>query len=91
MQPIAHAIPRALAELLRGSPLSPGKVEFAWKAAVGPGMERVTSVRLEGHVLLVEARTPAWTAEVRRSSRIILQRMQTLLGEDVIQEIAVRA
>ena len=91
MQPIAHAIPRALAELLRGSPLSPGKVEFAWKAAVGPGMERVTRVRLEGHVLLVEARTPAWTAEVRRSSRIILQRMQTLLGEDVIQEIAVRA
>jgi hypothetical protein len=91
MQPLAQAIPRVLAELLRGSPLSPGKVDFAWKAAVGPAMERVTRVRLEGHTLLVEAHTPHWTREIARSSRIILKRMQVLLGEDVIQEISIRA
>ena len=91
MQPLAQAIPRALGQLLRGSPLSPGKVEFAWKAAVGPAMDRVTSVRLDGHVLLVEARTPQWAHEVARSSGIILKRMQALLGDAVIRELTVRA
>lgn len=90
MQPLAHAIPRALAELLRETPLSPGKVEFAWKATVGPAMVRGTAVRLEGHTLLVEARTTAWAREVSRSSRIILKRMETLLGVDVIRELSVR-
>ena len=90
MQPLAHVIPRALAELLRETPLSPGKVEFAWKAAVGPAMVRGTAVRLEGHILLVEARTTAWAREVSRSSRIILKRMETLLGVDVIRELSVR-
>jgi hypothetical protein len=91
MLPLTAAIPRALAELLRGSPLSPGKVDFAWKAAVGPAMQRVTAVRLEQGVLLVDVQTKPWANEVGRSSRIILRRMQTLLGEDVINEISVRA
>lgn len=91
MQPLAQAIPRVLAELLRGSPVSPAKIEFAWKAAVGPAMDRVTRVRLENHVLIVEARTPHWTREVSRSSRIILTRLQGLLGEHVIRELSIRA
>jgi hypothetical protein len=90
MQPIAHAIPRAIAELLKNAPLSPGKVEFAWKTIVGPAMERGTSVRLEGHKLLVEARTGAWAREVSRSSHVILRRMELLLGPDVVQELIVR-
>ena len=91
MQPISQAIPRVVAELLRGSALSAGKVEFAWKAAVGPAMDRVTRVRLEGRILLVEAHTPHWTREVSRSSRIILRRLQGLLGEDVVEELSIRA
>ena len=90
MVPIAHAIPRAVAELLRASPMSPGKVEFAWKTAVGPAIERGTAVRLEGRVLLVDVQTAAWGREVSRSSRIILKRMETLLGPGVIQELRVR-
>lgn len=91
MQPLAQAMPRVLAELLRGTPVSPGKIEFAWKAVVGPAMERVTRVRLEGHVLIVEARTPHWTREVARSSQIILNRLQGLLGEHVVRELSIRA
>jgi predicted nucleic acid-binding Zn ribbon protein len=90
MLPIHHVIPRAVAELLRGAPLSPGKVDFAWKAAVGAAMQRVTSVRLEGGVLLVDAQGPQWTREVARSSRVILKRMQALLGDEVIREVRVR-
>jgi predicted nucleic acid-binding Zn ribbon protein len=91
MLPLTAAIPRALAELLRGTPLSPGKVEFAWKASVGPALQRVTAVRLEQGILLVDSQSAQWANEVRRSSKIILRRMQTLLGDEAIKEITVRA
>ena len=90
MKPLAHAVPGALAHLLRATPMSPGKIDFAWKAAVGPAMQRVTSVRLENGLLLVEAASEPWGREVSRSSRVILTRLQTLLGEDVVTRIEVR-
>ena len=90
MLPLASAVPGAVADLLRRSPLSPGKVAFAWRTAVGPALERVTAVRLEGGVLIVDARTPEWAREVSRSSRIILGRLQTLLGATAVVRIDVR-
>jgi hypothetical protein len=91
MQPLAQAIPKVLAELLRAAPASPGKIEFAWKAAVGPAVARVTRVKLEGRLLLVESDTPVWTREVVRSSPVILRRLNNLLGSDAIAGISVRA
>ena len=90
MLPITHAVPGAVAELLRGAPLSPGKVAFAWSAAVGPATARTTAVRLEGTVLLVDATTLAWAREISHSSGVILTRLQTLLGPDVVTRIEVR-
>jgi hypothetical protein len=54
MRPISHVVPAALMELLRNTPLSDGKVRFAWKTAVGPAIERATAVKLENGVLLVD-------------------------------------
>jgi hypothetical protein len=71
--------------------MSPGKVEFAWKTAVGPAMQRMTAVRLEGRVLLVEARSIAWQREVLRSSATVLARLKALLGDQVIAEIRLRS
>jgi predicted nucleic acid-binding Zn ribbon protein len=90
VRPLTSALPGALAELLRGAPLSAGKVSFAWRAAVGPAVERETSVRLEGRTLLVDAASAQWAREVRRSSSIILNRLKTLLGNDAVSEILVR-
>ena len=90
MKPIAHAMPGAVAELLRGAALSPGKVDFAWKAAVGPGLQRTTAVRLEGTRLLVDAASRQWAKEITRSSGVILARLQLLLGKDTVTEISVR-
>jgi len=90
MRPLSSALPGALAELLRGAPLSPGKVAFAWRAAVGPALERETSVRLEGGTLIVDAATRQWASEVRRASSTILRRMDTLLGPDTVKELQVR-
>ena len=90
MLPISSGLPGALAELLRCSPLSDGKVTFAWKAAVGPAFERVTHVKLEHRVLLVETASAQWSREVMRSSPVILTRLQSLLGADVVERIEVR-
>jgi hypothetical protein len=89
MQPLSNGMPGALVELLRGSPLSDGKVTFAWKAAVGPAIERVTCVKLEHRVLLVETPSAQWSKEVMRSSPVILKRLHSLLG-DVVERIEVR-
>jgi len=90
MLPISAGLPGALVELLRGSPLSDGKVTFAWKAAVGPAIERVSHVKLERKVLLVETASAQWSQEVMRSSPVILRRLQALLGADAIERIEVR-
>jgi len=90
MQSITHALPGALTELLRGAPLSPGKVSFAWTAAVGAAVGRVTSVRLERDVLIVEAASAQWSREVKRSASVILPRLQTLLGKETVRKLEVR-
>lgn len=82
-------MPGALIELLRGTPLSDGKVTFAWKAAVGPAIDRVTNVKLERRVLLVETASAQWSTEVMRSSPVILKRLQSLLGAETIERIEV--
>ena len=91
MRPLQQAMPGALVELLRQAPLSQGKVEFAWRTAVGPALERATTVRLEGNVLLVDASGAQWTREVARMRGMILDRLQTLLGSDTVTRIEVRA
>jgi hypothetical protein len=89
VKPLTHAIPGALVELLRGSPTSDAKVTFAWKAAVGPAIERVTHVKLERRVLLVETVNAQWGKEVMRASPVILKRLQSLLGADTIERIEI--
>ena len=90
MLPLTHALPGALVELLRGTPISDGKVTFAWTAAVGPAIQRVTHVKLERRVLLVETASAEWSKEVMRASPVILKRLQSLLGADTIDRIEVR-
>ena len=83
-------MPGVLHELLKGQPLSEGKVNFAWRAAVGAGVERVTAVRLDGGVLVVEAASTEWARELTRSSSLILTRLKALLGPDEVTRIVVR-
>ena len=78
-------------ELLRGAPLSDGKVTFAWNAAVGPALERVTTVKLERTVLIVDAASAQWSRELERLRDVILARLQSLLGKDAVSSIVIRA
>ena len=90
MRPLAHAVPAAVAEILRAAPLSDGKVTFAWGAAVGPALERVTAVKLQGRVLLVDTAGALWSREIERSAPMILKRLQALLGAATVEKIEVR-
>jgi hypothetical protein len=90
MRPLTHALPGALIEILRAAPLSDGKVSCAWGAAVGPALERVTAVKLEGRVLLVDTQSPQWSREVMRSSPVILKRLRAFLGANTVERIEVR-
>jgi hypothetical protein len=90
MRPLAHIVPSALVYLLRHTPTSQGKVELAWSAAVGRALERVTRVKLEGNILVVEATTAQWVKEITRATPIILQRLQAFLGESTVAGIDVR-
>jgi predicted nucleic acid-binding Zn ribbon protein len=91
MRPLSHALPGALALLLRETPLSDGKVTFAWRAAVGAALERVTAVKLQGRVLIVEAGSSQWAREIERSKSLILSRLQSLLGSGVVTHLEVRS
>ena len=90
MRPLTHALPGALRLLLRDMPLSSGKVEFAWCAAVGSAVARATAVKLENGILIVETTSAQWTTEIRRASPIILGRMRSLLSDETIERLEVR-
>ena len=90
MVPLQSIVPRALAELLRQGPMSQGKLEIAWRAAVGDALSRVTTVRLQPEglveVLPADAR---WHRELKRSSGMILTRLKGLLGNENVVRVSV--
>ena len=91
MKSLAHAMPGALLHLLQSMPLSDGKVTFAWKAAVGPALQRATDVKLEDRTLFVETTSLQWRREIARSNAVILRRLQEFLCKDAVTSIVVRA
>ena len=91
MDALHTVVPRALAELFRNGPMSQGKLDVAWRAAVGDVLSRVSTVKLQAdgsvHVHPADQR---WEKELKRSSPMILQRLNVLLGANVIARIVVK-
>ena len=90
MKALSDAIPGALLHLLQTMPLSDGKVTFAWKAAVGPALQRATDVKLVDGTLIVETTSLQWRREIARSNAVILKRLQEFLGKEAVTSITVR-
>jgi hypothetical protein len=89
MIPVQRFMPDAVAAILRKAPLSPEKIAFAWRTAVGPTLDRATTVELSGGLLRVHTKDAAWEREVERSAALIRARLDTLLGADVVRYIQV--
>jgi hypothetical protein len=87
-----HAIiPGALVTLLGNQPLSSGKVEFAWRLAVGAVLARASTIELkEGGVLEVLVTDARWAPELRRLSPMIKARLDAMLGVKTVRRLDVR-
>jgi hypothetical protein len=91
MDSITTIVPGALTRLFQIGPLSQGKLEVAWRVAVGDALSRVTTVRLQSdggvEVLAADQR---WQKELKRSSTVILTRLTALLGANVVTRLVVK-
>jgi hypothetical protein len=91
MDPIQTLVPRALTELFRTGPLSQGKLDVAWRVAVGDALSRVSSVRLQADgIVEVAAADQRWHKELKRSSPMILTRLNGLLGAHAVSRLVVK-
>ena len=89
MIPINAFLSNALADVLRKAPLTPDKVAFAWRTAVGASVDRVTKVSLNGQILQVHADNAAWRREIEHSAALIRTRLDALLGPNVVRGLNV--
>ena len=91
MEPVQSLMSSAIARLVRPAPLSPEKVLFAWRAAVGPSVSRVTRVRLASDgVFDVIVDDDRFGDELARSAPMVLGRLQELLGVDTVRRLDVK-
>jgi len=84
MIPVHRVLPDLLGEIVRRQPLSPAKVDFAWRTAVGPAIARVSAVQLGADgTLRVKVDDRRWEREIDRVGDVIRARLDRLLGADL--------
>jgi predicted nucleic acid-binding Zn ribbon protein len=81
MEPVRNVLNGVLPRLLRQAPLTPEKVQFAWRSAVGPQIARATRVELRDGRVVVSAEDQRWAREVERAAHLILPKLRALLGD----------
>jgi hypothetical protein len=81
-------MPSVLAEVIRKAPLTDEKVAFAWRLAVGPAVDKATTIRLAPNgTLYVKADAPAWNDAIGKSLGLIRSRLAHYLGESAVTRI----
>jgi predicted nucleic acid-binding Zn ribbon protein len=88
MDPASRLLSTVLPALLARAPLTPEKVDFAWRTVVGAAMARATRVQLlERGTLLVRVDDANWRREVEGAFPVILPRLKPLLGPDAVRKL----
>lgn len=91
MDSLHSVLPRALLDLFQQGPMSQGKLETAWRVAVGDAIVRVSTVHLQPDGSIeVRAADQRWRRELTRSSHIILSKLNGLLGAQAISTMRVK-
>ena len=84
----SQVIPAVVEEVVRKAPLTPEKVAFAWRMAVGAAVGKATSVRLgDNGLLYVTCDSKAWAAAVRKSAPLIQHRLESMLGAGAVKAL----
>lgn len=91
MVPVQQVMPEALASVLRRAPLTPEKVAFAWRTAVGAAVDRATGVELRGSTLVVVVKSHEWRHEISRSLALIRSRLNFVLGDGIVTRIELQS
>lgn len=82
MVPLQHVVPGAIVRLIAAQPHSAGKVDAAWRLAVGAGLARLSrATRDTGGVLWVSVADPHVTRALESHRPLIEQRLRAMLGE----------
>jgi Dna[CI] antecedent DciA-like protein len=79
-----------LPALLARAPLTPEKIDFSWRLAVGAPVHRACTVALTNGTLTVTVPDRAWAHEIDRSADVIVARMQRVLGPDAVRRVECR-
>ena len=79
-----------LPALLARAPLTPEKIDFSWRLAVGAPVHRACTVALRNGTLTVKVPDRAWAREIDRSADVIVVRMQRMLGADAVRRLDCR-
>jgi hypothetical protein len=82
-------MPKVVAEVLSKAPLTPEKVAFAWRSAVGPAVDKASTIELRDRILHVRVKDAAWQREIERSAALIRARLDMLLGDGVVRFVEV--
>jgi predicted nucleic acid-binding Zn ribbon protein len=91
MDSLQAVLPRALIELFRQGPMSQGKLEAAWRVAVGDAISRVSTVHLQSDGSVeVRVADQRWHRELKRSSGIMLGKLNALLGAQGATQLRVK-
>lgn len=90
MVPVRQITPSILVDVIRPAPLCQEKVAFAWRMAVGPGVARVSSTRLDDRrVIVVTVPDAHWRREVERSLGVIRSRLDAFLGPEAFINVEI--
>lgn len=90
MDHASRVLPAVLATAIRQAPLTPEKITFAWRAAGGAAIARVTEVTLaDGGVLKVQAQDARWAKEVHRLRHDLVRQLEPWLGSGVVAKIEI--
>ena len=89
MIPLQQVMPAALASVLRQAPLSPEKVAFAWRTAVGAAVDRASVVELRGCDARRVGQERRMAARDRAVVALIRARLDLVLGPGVVTRIDV--
>ena len=82
-------LPAVVADVVRKAPLTPEKVAFAWRLAVGPAVAKATTVRLDTDgTLYLKGESQAWVDSVMSSAGMIRSRLAHFLGDDAVKRFA---
>ncbi len=78
-------------QLLERQPLTPAKVEFAWRYAAGPTLARSASAEWSTNgTLTLRSRGGAWQRELERAIPVLKDRLAFLLGHQIVRKILVQ-